>query len=462
MKGKVLASSLNVRARPDIQGKIVGALPTGKIVEILGQKGGWFEISYQGHSAFVSDDYIEVIERMKAMKGVVTTQQLNIRNQPSLNGDVIGGLVEDTVVDIIAQHGDWLEIEFNAGLGFVHSNYVDLHEAGQTMHGIVNANLLNVRRQPKLQAEIAGQLARDATVNIISRVGNWFEIHFNGSTAYVHSEFIDPRDDEIDELRPAPYDDTVIEDEEEADVIPHAPEVDEPDDTIDAIPLEPSRKLTISGTSEEQNVARTWNKFGNLLTKMSNDIGIDPGSAVAVLCVESSGKGFERDNRNRMIIRFENHKFWKFWGKQNAQKYRLHFQYKKGEAWKEHKWRKEVDESWQKFHGRQSAEWNILEFARALDDSAALKSISMGAPQIMGFHHKRIGYDSVQEMFDKFSNDIRYHILGLFGFFSPGMVQALKKLDFVTFAKGYNGSGQMEKYGKWIRNHYNAYKQLLT
>ncbi|MFQ5632297.1 MAG: SH3 domain-containing protein, partial [bacterium] len=371
MKGKVLANTLNVRARPDLQGKKVGALPQGKIVNILGQKGGWFEISYLGHSAFVFDDYIEVIYKIEAMKGVVNTRLLNIRNQPSLNGDVIGGLPRDTVVDIVLPHGDWLEIEFNGGFGFIHSEFVDLHDAGEMTQGIVNANLLNARRQPNLQGEIAGQIARDATIDIISRVGNWFEIRFNGTTAFVHSDFVDLREDDGRDSRVTPPDDSDID--EEPDVIPHAPEVTEPEDTIDTIPLAPSRKLQISGTSEERNVARTWNKFGNLLTKMSAEIGIDAGMAAAVLSVESSGKGFEKDNQNRMVIRFENHKFWSYWGKQNANVYRQHFQYKKGEAWKMHKWRQEIDEQWHGFHGKQAAEWRVLQFARSLDDTAALK-----------------------------------------------------------------------------------------
>ena len=86
----------------------------------------------------------------------------------------------------------------------------------------------------------------------------------------------------------------------------------------------------------------------------------------------------------------------------------------------------------------------------------------MGAPQIMGFHYQRIGYDTVQDMFEKFNAEIRFHILGLFDFFDNSMIQALKKLEFVTFAGKYNGSGQMEKYGQWIRNHYDAYKKLIV
>ena len=63
-------------------------------------------------------------------------------------------------------------------------------------------------------------------------------------------------------------------------------------------------------------------------------------------------------------------------------------------------------------------------------------------------------------MFEKFSSNIQYHIKGLFAFFDTRMIKALQKLDFESFAGYYNGSGQKEKYGKWIKEHYDAFKSF--
>ena len=75
-----------------------------------------------------------------------------------------------------------------------------------------------------------------------------------------------------------------------------------------------------------------------------------------------------------------------------------------------------IDRHLMPFHGNQNLEWQVFEFARNLNEPAAMRSISMGGPQIMGFNHSRIGYDSAREMFDTFQADIRYHVLGLFDF----------------------------------------------
>ncbi len=237
------------------------------------------------------------------------------------------------------------------------------------------------------------------------------------------------------------------------------PQVDE---SLQNVILQPTRILNVSGTSEQKKVAGTWNRYGGLLEKLSQEKKMDVACAVAVLCVESSGKGFEQNNNNRMIIRFENHKFWKYWGNKMPDLFRRHFQYDSGKVWTKHKWRKKDDLEWSSFHGSQKKEWQVYEFAKSLDADSAMLSISMGAPQIMGFHFERIGYQSVEEMFNSFTKDISAHINGLFDFFSDSMVEKLQVLDFEGFAAGYNGSGQKEKYGRWIESHYKSFKQLKS
>lgn len=454
MQGKVTADKLNVRSRPDLKSSKLGLLSQNEIVDILGQKGNWIEIQYNGGSGFVSGDYIESLEIVKSMKGKIKPAVLNIRNQPSTNGEVVGSFVRNTIVDILAQHNEWLEIEFNDSIAFIHRDYVELVEGGQPERGKVTADLLNVRSQPNLTSNVAGSLVRDAVVNLISKIGNWYEIRFNGSPGYIHGDYIQTvSDEEIDTITP---DVTVVSPDREE-------EEKEPEETD----LVPKNKFPVSGTNEQKKVARTWNQFGNWIETLSKEYQIDPGSAIAVLCVESSGKGFEKNNNDRMIIRFENHKFWTYWGKENTEVFNKHFKYGKKEGgkmkvWLDHFWRKNEKDEWQSFHGNQVKEWQVLDFARSLDDSAALNSISMGAPQIMGFHHSRIGYPTVQEMFEKFNSDIRYHIKGLFDFLDKAMINALKKNNFTAFAGYYNGSGQKEKYGKWIQNHYDAFKKLTA
>lgn len=213
-------------------------------------------------------------------------------------------------------------------------------------------------------------------------------------------------------------------------------------------------------------VANIYNRYGGLLEALSQAFGIEPAVAVATLAVESGGQAFAADGR--MIIRFENHVFYNQWGKNNQTQFAQHFTYNASQTWTGHKWRPSPDQPWQPpnlpdFHGNQAREWEVFNFAATLDDSAAKMSISMGAPQIMGFNFGLIGFASVQDMFTAFTQGERDQVIGFFDFVqyvSPNAIKALRTRDFRAFAAYYNGSGQAVMYGNLIQTAYDALNQL--
>jgi hypothetical protein len=313
--------------------------------------------------------------------------------------------------------------------------------------------VLNVRSAPYKGAGLFGQINLDQKVWVEGQQKNWSQIRFNGNRGYVASQYLK----QIDEVTSSFKQTTPItlQSHQEQLQIPTA------DRSQSLTRLTPTTILPLIGNSEQRNVAATWNRWGAMLIDLSAKKQLDVACALAVLCVESSGKGFEQNNSDRMIIRFENHKFWTFWGKHNPEQFRQHFRYSSKKVWQEHEWRREPLGDWRSFHGRQVDEWQVFDFARQLDESAAMLSISMGAPQIMGFHYQRIGYQSVTEMFEAFAANIQGQVTGLFDFFSPRMLQYLADLSFEDFAGMYNGQGQKEVYGDKIRKHYAAFKKMM-
>lgn len=433
MNGRVTAKLLNVRSYPGMQGRVIGSLPHNALITILDQRNEWFEITHDGKSAFVHSSHVERISATRGMKGKVKPAVLNVRSKPHPLGEIIGALPQNAIQDIVAEAAEWYEIAIDGSPGFIFAEYVELIECTPPARGVISAPLLNVRKQPDMQGEILGRLVQDSVVQISSRIGPWCEIAFGEGVGYIHGDYVKAAGD-VEEARFSYQKSSQRQTE-----------------------LEPDSKLPVQGSREERRAATTWDQFGGLLQHLCGEIGIDEGCAVAVLCVESGGEGF---NNGRLVIRFENHQFWKWWGRYNPGLFQKHFDYSSDEVWKKHLFRAEERSEWESVHVNQDAEWRVLDFARQLDDTAALKSISMGAPQIMGFNHAKIGYETVQHMFTNFSHDVRFHIMGLFDFFDSNMIQALKRHDFVKFAGYYNGSGQAEAYGGWIGDHYEAFNRI--
>ena len=229
----------------------------------------------------------------------------------------------------------------------------------------------------------------------------------------------------------------------------------------DLAPPAEQRLPTAVAVGAPQTVVKTWNQYGGFLLEAAQRVGINPAVAVAVLAAESRGQPF--DGNGRLIIRFENHIFYTYWGQAHEDLFRQHFTFASDESWKEHQWRPDPADAWQPVHRDQESEWRVFQFARTLDETAALYAISMGAPQVMGFNHNAIGYATVQAMFDAFCRDVRAQLSSLFRFMEVnGLVDAVRTGDFLTFAKVYNGPGQAERYQQIIQQHFDAFQSLVA
>ena len=194
---------------------------------------------------------------------------------------------------------------------------------------------------------------------------------------------------------------------------------------------------------------------------LSGELGIDPDAAAAVLAIESSGNALTPSGP---VIRFENHIFFDRWGKSQPATFAAHFAYDSSRRWQGQKWRAVPTEPWTPCHANgQPGEWEVHRFAASLDEDAAITSTSIGLAQIMGFHFRRIGYDTPRQMLDAFAAGEGAQILGFFDFVatSPGgrLTAAIRDLDWYAFAKGYNGSGKFGDYGDKMKA---AYDQLHT
>ena len=315
--------------------------------------------------------------------------------------------------------------------------------------GVVNApSGLNLRHGPSSDQEILVQLQDQTPLDVMDEQGDWLFVATNESHAgYVHRNYV-----EYEDVAPQPASPVV------AGVSRALPGFLASTPDLISIPLAGEQFVLGSNAGPGAKLlASIWNRYGGLLNALAVELEIDPAVAVAILAVESGGNAFGPDGR--MIIRFENHLFAHYWGKQNPSRFAQHFTHNNERIWEGHTWRSDPNQPFQEFHGNQTAEWAVLNFANGLDETAAKFSISMGLPQIVGFNHQRIGYANVQNMFTAFQEDERNQVLGLFDFIKadPNMLQALRNHDYTSFASGYNGPGQAAYYGDLIQKRVQSF-----
>lgn len=238
--------------------------------------------------------------------------------------------------------------------------------------------------------------------------------------------------------------------------------------TLKTTPVNPPIPLELTGSPSTDTLIQIRNWWGQLVGAIARRETLDPCVLFAVLAVESGGVAFVD---NKMVIRFENHVFARQkdvsldWVSRNL-KYSDH------KPWENH--RVKLNGEWRASHiwprqnsiqANQAREWQAYELAAQHNKTAAIRSISMGLPQMMGFNYRLLGYNTEEAMFTAFSTAAHPQVLGMFDFiigvepYSP-MLGALLHNNFYTFAKHYNGTGKAQEYGSLIKGKYEKARQL--
>jgi hypothetical protein len=238
------------------------------------------------------------------------------------------------------------------------------------------------------------------------------------------------------------------------------------DPALQVVRLKPSRIYKLSSAKGPVlAIARTYNAVGGLIDAPSSTLSIDPVAMLAVWYVESGGRVFET---GRPVLRFENHKFFKYWGRANTATFDKHFQFGgragvPGASSKNHKFRRSASDNWQAVHvDDQRREYDAFALAEDLGGKeAACLSSSFGGPQIMGFNHQACGYSSASALADAFAVDERWHVLGFADFCeSNSLIDEIQDKAWKRFGARYNGDGEV--YGPKLKAAFDLKPKLLA
>lgn len=123
----------------------------------------------------------------------VSTDVLNVRSGPGLSYDVIGQLKRNESVAILASSDDWYQIDYKGKKGWIASWLVQSNAnetEASTEEVISQVNGLNFRESPSTEAPVISKLSAGDQASFITQQGEWMNISFNGSTGWVHEQYV--------------------------------------------------------------------------------------------------------------------------------------------------------------------------------------------------------------------------------------------------------------------------------
>lgn len=192
--------------------------------------------------------------------------------------------------------------------------------------------------------------------------------------------------------------------------------------------------------------AYSWDVVAEIACKYD----LEPCLLDALARVEAVGNGFLPDSRPKIL--FEGHIFWRELKKIGIDPAPFSREFPDI-----------VFPKWtRQYYKGGSAEYERLEQAKVIEESAAYQAASWGAFQIMGFNYGACGFASVHDFVAAMSCGFKEQLEASVNFLTKtDSVRFLRNHDWATFAKRYNGPGYAQnKYDEKLKAAYN--KCLLT
>ena len=120
---------------------------------------------------------------------------LNVSESPSSSSNVVTVLPADASFDIIAEEGDWYQIQYQDYTGYVSRQYVEVSEttantsipAVANSNGIVNSNS-NLYVLPLLNSTVLGTVNSGAEVLVVSITGKWAYIQTDIASGWIFTD----------------------------------------------------------------------------------------------------------------------------------------------------------------------------------------------------------------------------------------------------------------------------------
>ena len=141
-KGQVVnvdSTYLRIRAAASTSSEVLGTMIEGTRFDIISKSGQWYQIQYNNITGYVFEDYVDEITSGSSSTtydviytGTVydAAPNLRVRSGASLNSSVIGYVLDNSTVSIVAVEGSWYKIQYNGGYGYVSADYVSIGSTG--------------------------------------------------------------------------------------------------------------------------------------------------------------------------------------------------------------------------------------------------------------------------------------------------------------------------------------------
>ncbi len=224
LRAIITADSLNIRQEPTLDpSNVIGQALENERYVVLGEKDGWIRIE----EGYISADYANVEYaldegRKMDLKAQAINQYdnlviskvnnyLNVREEPSQDGKIIGKMTSKAAGEILETLDGWYKIKSGPITGYISADpqytatgqeAIDLAMQTADLKAVIRTDVLNVRTEPSTDAKIWTQIVKDERYSVVAQLDGWVQIELDSVDAEDGSEtdkaYISTRDNNVE------------------------------------------------------------------------------------------------------------------------------------------------------------------------------------------------------------------------------------------------------------------------
>ena len=189
---------LNLRQEPSLTAKVIRQYPTGTWMTVLSEEGQWSKVSVDGQTGYVMSQYLRDSGSSSTLYVRTNTGRgLNLRDEPSLEGNILTSVKPGTAVTVLAHGKTWHKVSVNGQTGYMYAQYLTTGQTGgssaQATGTVKNPGenqVLLLRETASTDARVLGHFGNGTQVTILGESGDFYKVSVGGKTGYMMKKYI--------------------------------------------------------------------------------------------------------------------------------------------------------------------------------------------------------------------------------------------------------------------------------
>ena len=246
LTGTVNTNELNLRDGASLSSNVITRLNKNEILNIIGEEGDWYKVSYKNYTGYVSKQYLDKNEdtNQNIDENTTSVEEENkilstatVYALPLLNSTKIGTLEQGKTVTIISQVGNWRYVQTNEIMGWILSSKVEeslnsdnnnsnenqvSNENSTTENNTiennttsnttttnnnntnttnneennypttlyVNVEAVNIREEATTSSDVVASIGLNTPVRVTGESGDWYKVEVSDGKGYIMKKYL--------------------------------------------------------------------------------------------------------------------------------------------------------------------------------------------------------------------------------------------------------------------------------